>query len=64
MNKKKNKNLEVTAVTQNTMKSLSDDLLVETYYKAIELQLSSDFIILIKEEIEKRSLLDKIKKTS
>lgn len=54
----------MTAVTQNTMKSLSDDLLVETYYKAIELQLSSDFIMLIKEEIEKRSLLDKIKKTS
>ncbi|MCT8139643.1 sporulation histidine kinase inhibitor Sda [Anaerobacillus sp. CMMVII] len=44
------------------MKSLSDDLLVETYYKALELKLSTDFIMLIKEEIERRSLLDKIKK--
>ncbi|WNF38933.1 sporulation histidine kinase inhibitor Sda [Bacillaceae bacterium IKA-2] len=46
------------------MKNLSDELLVETYFKAIKLKLSSDFIFLIKEEIEKRSLLDRIKKTS
>lgn len=46
------------------MRSLSDDLLIETYYKAIELKLSNDFIMLIKEEIERRSLLEKIKKTS
>lgn len=46
------------------MKSLSDELLIETYYKAIELQLSEDFISLIKEEIERRSLLEKIRKSS
>ncbi len=49
---------------QVKMKSLSDDLLVETYYKAIELQLSTEFITLIREEIERRSLLHKIKKSS
>ncbi|OIJ16661.1 sporulation protein [Anaerobacillus alkalidiazotrophicus] len=46
------------------MKSLSNELLIETYYKAIELKLSNDFIMLIKEEIERRSLLDRVKKTS
>ncbi|OIJ16183.1 sporulation protein [Anaerobacillus arseniciselenatis] len=46
------------------MKNLSDDLLIETYYKAIELKLSADFIFLIKEEIERRSLIDEIRKTS
>lgn len=46
------------------MKSLSDDLLIETYFKAIELQLSVEFISLIKEEIERRSLLEKVRKTS
>ncbi len=46
------------------MKSLSDDLLIETYYKAIELKLSTDFILLVKEEIERRALLDQIRKSS
>ncbi len=46
------------------MKNLSDDLLIETYYKAIELKLSTEFILLIKKEIERRSLIDKIKKSS
>lgn len=46
------------------MKNLSDDLLIETYFKAIELKLSSDFVFLVKEEIGRRSLLAKIKKTS
>lgn len=53
-----------TAITQENMKNLSDDLLIETYYKAIELKLSKDFIMLVREEIEKRSLLKKVKKTS
>ncbi|MBU8905606.1 sporulation histidine kinase inhibitor Sda [Desertibacillus haloalkaliphilus] len=46
------------------MKKLSDDLLIETYYKAIELQLSEDFIQLIKLEIKRRSLADKLKLSS
>lgn len=46
------------------MKSLSDDLLIETYFKAIDLKLSEDFILLIKEEVERRALVDKLKKTS
>lgn len=46
------------------MKNLSDKLLIETYYKAVELKLSSDFIVLIKEEIERRSLLVKVKSTT
>lgn len=44
------------------MDHLSDQLLLESYYKAKELKLSSDFINLIKEEIIKRGLLTKIKK--
>ncbi|MBM0064276.1 sporulation histidine kinase inhibitor Sda [Alkalicoccobacillus gibsonii] len=46
------------------MKHLSDDLLIETYYKAIELELSNEFVELIKLEIVKRSLDSKIKRTS
>ncbi|OIJ14185.1 sporulation protein [Anaerobacillus arseniciselenatis] len=46
------------------MKDFSNDLVIQTYYKAIELNLSADFINLIKEEIERRSLLDYIRKTS
>ncbi|UOE95619.1 MULTISPECIES: sporulation histidine kinase inhibitor Sda [Bacillaceae] len=46
------------------MKKLSDDLLIETYYKAIELQLSEDFVYLVKLEIDRRSLTDKIKLSS
>ncbi|MCD8503129.1 MAG: sporulation histidine kinase inhibitor Sda [Bacillaceae bacterium] len=46
------------------MRSLSDDLLIETYFKAIDLKLSEDFIYLIKEEVERRALVDKLKKTS
>ncbi|BAB05040.1 sporulation histidine kinase inhibitor Sda [Halalkalibacterium halodurans] len=46
------------------MKTLSDDLLIETYHKAIELDLGDDFIGLIKEEIERRSLTEKLKLTS
>lgn len=45
------------------MENLSDQLLIETYYKALELQLSPEFIHLIEKEMERRSLLNKIKKT-
>jgi developmental checkpoint coupling sporulation initiation to replication initiation len=43
------------------MEHLSDELLIESYYKACELNLSQDFIQLILDEIIKRSLLHKIK---
>ncbi|MBP3951341.1 sporulation histidine kinase inhibitor Sda [Bacillus suaedae] len=46
------------------MKNLSDELLIETYYKAVELNLNYDFIELIRVEIAKRSLSDKIKISS
>ncbi|SDM83460.1 developmental checkpoint coupling sporulation initiation to replication initiation [Fictibacillus solisalsi] len=38
------------------MENLSDELLIESYFKAKELRLSSDFISLIQQEIERRSL--------
>lgn len=46
------------------MNKLSDELLIETYFKAIELNLSEDFVHLIKLEIERRSLTDQIKISS
>lgn len=46
------------------MRNLSDELLIETYYKAIELNLSEDFLELLKKEIHRRSLMDKLKLTS
>ncbi|WP_041808740.1 sporulation histidine kinase inhibitor Sda [Evansella cellulosilytica] len=46
------------------MRYLSDDLLMETYRKARELQLSEDFITLIRQEIERRSRKDKQSITS
>lgn len=46
------------------MRKLSDELLIESYYKAIELKLSSDFINLIKTEIHRRSLSQVIKVSS
>ncbi|MDT8861443.1 sporulation histidine kinase inhibitor Sda [Alkalihalobacillus sp. MEB130] len=46
------------------MQNLSDELLIETYYKAVELNLNHDFIELIQIEIAKRSLSDKIKLSS
>ncbi|MDR7072831.1 sporulation histidine kinase inhibitor Sda [Fictibacillus barbaricus] len=42
------------------MEKLSDDLLIESYLKARELQLSQDFILLIKKEIDRRSLHRKL----
>lgn len=38
------------------MECLSNELLLESYYKAIELDLSADFIDLIIEEMDKRNL--------
>ncbi|WP_035661375.1 sporulation histidine kinase inhibitor Sda [Halalkalibacter akibai] len=46
------------------MQNLSDELLIDTYYKAMELKLNPDFIELIRLEIAKRSLTDKIKLSS
>ncbi|HZG84634.1 sporulation histidine kinase inhibitor Sda [Paenibacillus sp.] len=38
------------------MKELSNESLIETYLKAIDLQLESDFIKLLEQEIERRNL--------
>jgi developmental checkpoint coupling sporulation initiation to replication initiation len=46
------------------MKHLSDELLIESYYKANELKLSPDFVSLIKAEIYRRGLSHKLKYTS
>ncbi|MBM6619220.1 sporulation histidine kinase inhibitor Sda [Bacillus suaedaesalsae] len=46
------------------MKKLSDELLIESYYKAIELKLSPEFIHLIEIEIKRRSFGHKIKLSS
>ena len=43
---------------------LSDDLLIESYFKAKELQLNPYFIHLLETEIRKRSLVSKIQQTS
>ncbi|MEQ6375832.1 sporulation histidine kinase inhibitor Sda [Bacillaceae bacterium S4-13-58] len=45
------------------MEHLSDELLIESYYKALELKLSVEFIKLIEQEIHKRSLSQKVKKS-
>ncbi|MFD1736648.1 sporulation histidine kinase inhibitor Sda [Bacillus salitolerans] len=46
------------------MRKLSDELLIESYYKATELKLSPEFIHLIESEIRRRSLTHKIKVSS
>ncbi|HLS07277.1 MAG TPA: sporulation histidine kinase inhibitor Sda [Bacillota bacterium] len=43
------------------MKRLSDELLLKSYFKAVELRLCTDFIALIKHEIIKRHLLHHLK---
>lgn len=43
------------------MEHLSNDLLLESYHKANELNLSPDFILLIKKEIQRRCLTHKLK---
>jgi developmental checkpoint coupling sporulation initiation to replication initiation len=47
-----------------SMKYLSDELLIESYYKAKELNLSPEFIELIEKEIQRRALSHKIKLSS
>lgn len=46
------------------MKKLTDDLLIEAYYKARELKLNPDFIRLIEKELQRRALFLKIKISS
>ncbi|KIY22070.1 MULTISPECIES: sporulation histidine kinase inhibitor Sda [Mesobacillus] len=46
------------------MRKLSDDLLIESYFKARELNLSNEFIHLIETEIHRRSLSNRIKVSS
>lgn len=46
------------------MFKLSDELLIESYHKAIELNLSPDFIRLIEAEIHRRSLNSRTKVSS
>lgn len=46
------------------MRKLSDELLIESYFKARELNLSPDFILLIENEMERRSLFNKLKISS
>ena len=43
------------------MEHLSDDLLLESYYKANELNLSPDFLWLIEQEIYRRHLTLEVK---
>ncbi|API90604.1 MULTISPECIES: sporulation histidine kinase inhibitor Sda [Bacillota] len=45
------------------MEHLSDELLLESYITANELNLSPDFLSLIEEEIHRRQLSHKIKDT-
>lgn len=46
------------------MRKLSDELLIESYHKAKELNLSTEFILLIEAEIHRRSLSTKMKISS
>jgi developmental checkpoint coupling sporulation initiation to replication initiation len=46
------------------LRKLSDELLIESYYKARELNLSPEFIDLIETEIHRRSLFNKLKISS
>lgn len=46
------------------MKKLPDELLTESYHKAKELNLNPEFILLIKQEIIRRSLEDKLEQPS
>ncbi|KXH84176.1 sporulation histidine kinase inhibitor Sda [Sporosarcina sp. HYO08] len=46
------------------MKKLSDELLLQTYYKALALKLNPQFIDLLKHELNTRSLYFKIKQSS
>jgi len=46
------------------MRKLSDELLIESYFKAIDMKLNDDFIELIMIEIKRRSLGHVLKASS
>ncbi|MGR3765113.1 sporulation histidine kinase inhibitor Sda [Rossellomorea sp. NS-SX7] len=46
------------------MRKLSDELLLDSYYKACQLKLNAEFIRLIEMEIHRRSLSHRIKASS
>ncbi|WP_078390917.1 sporulation histidine kinase inhibitor Sda [Shouchella patagoniensis] len=46
------------------MENLSDELLIETYHKAVELELNKDFIDIIHAELLRRSLTDQVRLSS
>lgn len=45
------------------MKQLSDSLLIQSYHKAIELNLSEEFVEQISREIKKRAIQNQLEKT-
>lgn len=45
------------------MEHLSDELLLESYHTASKLKLSPDFLLLMEEEIHRRCLSHKIKRS-
>lgn len=56
MHKKLQKGVNGCLQQRLYMYYMSDDLLLETYNKALEFNLSYDFIVLLLAEIERRSL--------
>ncbi|PGO54310.1 sporulation histidine kinase inhibitor Sda [Priestia megaterium] len=38
------------------MKKITDQLLIESYFKSIELDLDKDFILVLEEELKRRGL--------
>lgn len=38
------------------LKELSDDIIIESYYRAVNLNLESDFILILKQELKKRGI--------
>lgn len=46
------------------MKNMSDELLIESYYKAMILKLDPQFLYLLEKEINRRALSNKIKVSS
>lgn len=45
---------------KNSLELLSDKLLIESYVKSIESKLNEDFIAIIKAELTRRNLIEKI----
>ena len=46
------------------MSKLTDELLIESYFKAKDLNLNSEFMLLLENEIRRRLLIGKIKKSA